>query len=422
MTIAIVSSFVKPPALAKAADSDASTGTLAADGSTNPDFASLLLGLPAGTAPASPRDEASPDREKGKKDRAEAGPAVTDGAFLTAYGLTSPPQPGLSEAALKAVIGPTDPLRKDLASPTAAPTAAPMAAPTASPTASPMAAPTAADGAFLAALGLTPPPQPGRSEPAEPREKAETKLADPLRSDSLPAPLSITTATRSLGVTRPAIDDTPSSASAASAAVVAVDQPAKLAAVAFAAAISERVEPASAAQILPAVAETSDLATVAAPPPPFLHGAADSHEIPTHLRDPSWVSDFGHKLLWFAGNDKQVAQLTLNPPYLGSIEVTLDMSKGSANAHFASANAEVRGTIETAVPRLREMFASAGIELGQVSVGSESFRQQSNGQPQPSYPPRQLADKAILGIDSAGGFLAETAAARRGSAMIDIFA
>lgn len=411
MTIAIVSSFVKPHALAKAADSDASTGTLAADGSTNLDFASLLLGLPAGTAPASPRDEASPDREKGKKDRAEAGPAVTDEAFLTAYGLTSPPQPGLSEAAGKAVIGPADPLRKDLTSPTAAPTA--------SPTASPMAAPTAADGAFLAALGLTPPPRPGRSEPAEPREKAETKLADPLRSDSLPAPLSITTATRSLGVTRPAIDDTPSSASAA---VVAVDQPAKLAAVAFAAAISERVEPASAAQILPAVAETSDLATVAAPPPPFLHGAADSHEIPTHLRDASWVSDFGHKLLWFAGNDKQVAQLTLNPPYLGSIEVTLDMSKGSANAHFASANAEVRGTIETAVPRLREMFASAGIELGQVSVGSESFRQQSNGQPQPSYPPRQLADKAILGIDSAGGFLAETAAARRGSAMIDIFA
>jgi hypothetical protein len=38
----------------------------------------------------------------------------------------------------------------------------------------------------------------------------------------------------------------------------------------------------------------------------------------TALRDPSWATDFGQKLLWFAANDKQLAQLTLNPPQLGS--------------------------------------------------------------------------------------------------------
>ena len=104
-----------------------------------------------------------------------------------------------------------------------------------------------------------------------------------------------------MAVTTQAIDETRSSAAAA----VGVDeQPAKLAAAAFAAAVSERVEPASTAKRLPPVAETSDLATLAAPQPPVPQGVADSHEIPTHLRDASWASDFGHKLLWFAGNDK----------------------------------------------------------------------------------------------------------------------
>lgn len=142
----------------------------------------------------------------------------------------------------------------------------------------------------------------------------------------------------------------------------------------------------------------------------------------TALRDPSWATDFGQKLLWFAGNDKQLAQLTLNPPQLGTVEITLKIDKDSANAHFVSANAEVRGAIETALPRLREMFASAGIDLGQVSVGGESFRQQSDGQRQPAGSPRPMADTAILGNDSRGDLVGQSIVTHRGSALVDIFA
>jgi len=142
----------------------------------------------------------------------------------------------------------------------------------------------------------------------------------------------------------------------------------------------------------------------------------------TALRDPSWGTDFGQKLLWFAANDKQLAQLTLNPPQLGAVEITLKIDKDGANAHFVSANADVRGAIETALPRLREMFASAGIDLGQVSVGSESFRQSADSQRQASGPPRLMADTAILGGDSVSGLLSQSIVAQRGSALVDIFA
>lgn len=145
--------------------------------------------------------------------------------------------------------------------------------------------------------------------------------------------------------------------------------------------------------------------------------------IQTPLRDASWAGELGQKLLWFVGNDKQLAQLTLNPPQLGSIEVTLQIDKDNAKAHFVSANADVRAAIETALPRLREMFAGTGIMLAQVSVGSESFQQPSGEQQGPSHQHRPMADGAILGIDASGSPTGQLIATHRGSnALIDIFA
>lgn len=168
---------------------------------------------------------------------------------------------------------------------------------------------------------------------------------------------------------------------------------------------------------------TSSLSALAAVPG---HGAAVTDDItvpfPTPLRDPSWAGDLGQKLLWFASHEKQLAQLTLHPPQLGSIEITLNLDKDGASAHFVSLNADVRGAIETAVPRLREMFAGTGIELGQVSVGSESFRQQSDRQQESSHRPRPPADNAILGSDSANSLSGKTFVAQRGRGLVDIFA
>jgi len=147
------------------------------------------------------------------------------------------------------------------------------------------------------------------------------------------------------------------------------------------------------------------------------------HSLAHPLHDPAWSSDFGQKLLWFAGNDRQAAQLTLNPPQLGTIEVSLQLDKNSAQAHFVAASPEVRSAIESAVPRLREMLASAGVELGQVSVGGESFRQQADGgERQAARQPRIGSDKAILGIGSTGGLSGSMTLTRHGSSLVDTFA
>ena len=106
------------------------------------------------------------------------------------------------------------------------------------------------------------------------------------------------------------------------------------------------------------------------------HDASLAVNTPVHATN--WHDDFTQKIVWMASSDKQSAQITLNPPQMGPIEVTLNLDKGNATASFVSANTEVREAIETAIPRLREMFANAGIDLGQTNVSTGSFQQQAD--------------------------------------------
>ena len=122
----------------------------------------------------------------------------------------------------------------------------------------------------------------------------------------------------------------------------------------------------------------------------------DTSAIPSPLRDPHWNNDFAQKIVWLASNQKQAAELTLNPPNMGSIEVSLRIDNDQATATFVSSNADVRESIESALPRLREMLAGVGISLGQANVSAESFRQASGqGQENPGASPG-TSDNAIL--------------------------
>lgn len=144
--------------------------------------------------------------------------------------------------------------------------------------------------------------------------------------------------------------------------------------------------------------------------------------VATPVRDREWAGDFSQKIVWLASSETQSAQLTLNPPQMGPIDISLSVEGGRASISFASANAEVRDAIETALPRLREMLASAGVELGQTNVGAESSRQQQQGHAGSSSASRSTADNAILAADSAAPLHSRSFVTQRGIGMVDLFA
>jgi flagellar hook-length control protein FliK len=75
------------------------------------------------------------------------------------------------------------------------------------------------------------------------------------------------------------------------------------------------------------------------------------------------------------------AELTLTPPQMGRVEVSISVSGDQTSAAFVSASPAAREALEQALPRLREILAEAGITLGQASVNAESPRQDRDGAP-----------------------------------------
>jgi hypothetical protein len=119
-----------------------------------------------------------------------------------------------------------------------------------------------------------------------------------------------------------------------------------------------------------------------------IEGKSTVLAIPQPVGHSAWGESFGQKVVWMVGQQQQVAELKLNPPHLGPMEVRLTVQNDQVTAQFVSHNAAVRESIEAAMPRLREMFAESGMTLGNAMVGSESFsRQQASGQDQGSNAP-----------------------------------
>lgn len=147
---------------------------------------------------------------------------------------------------------------------------------------------------------------------------------------------------------------------------------------------------------------------------------ANPAPVNTPLNDSRWSQDFGDKIVWMARHDRQSAQININPPQLGPVQITLDIRGDQATALFVSAHGEVRQAIESAMPQLREMLSGAGINLGQANVGAQFARQDGGGQ-QPSDSSRFSDDNAILHGDSSQGASAPVAI-QRGRGMVDLFA
>jgi len=92
-----------------------------------------------------------------------------------------------------------------------------------------------------------------------------------------------------------------------------------------------------------------------------------------------WTQAFNSSIVLLARDHMQSARLNINPPELGPIEVRLSVQNDQTSIQFVSHHAATRDVIEDAFPRLREMMASNGINLGDVNVSehSASDRQQA---------------------------------------------
>ena len=109
--------------------------------------------------------------------------------------------------------------------------------------------------------------------------------------------------------------------------------------------------------------------TAAGTPTPVL-------QLTSEVGSREWADALGKQMTWMGNARHQVAELRLNPPDLGSLNVTLTLTDNQAQAIFVSAHPAVRAAVEAALPQLRATLADSGISLGNTSVSADTQQQQ----------------------------------------------
>ncbi|KAG8150994.1 flagellar hook-length control protein FliK [Burkholderia catarinensis] len=148
------------------------------------------------------------------------------------------------------------------------------------------------------------------------------------------------------------------------------------------AAASDATDPAASATLAAgASAAAAAQANLQLSPAASAIAAANAHVLAPHVGTADWTDALSQKVVFLSNAHQQSAELTLNPPDLGPLQVVLRVADNHAHALFVSQHAQVRDAVEAALPKLREAMEAGGLGLGSATVSDGGFAsQQQNPQ------------------------------------------
>jgi flagellar hook-length control protein FliK len=135
-----------------------------------------------------------------------------------------------------------------------------------------------------------------------------------------------------------------------------------------------------------------------------------------------WDNALSQRVLWMVSHQHQIAELNLNPPDLGPLQVVLSINSDQASAAFVSQNPEVRQALEAALPRLKEMMAESGINLGNATVSDQGSRQQGDFERQNSARSHYRQEESRITPAGTSLGMSRGTADIRGHQIVDTFA
>ncbi|GAA0353402.1 hypothetical protein GCM10009092_17220 [Bowmanella denitrificans] len=118
-----------------------------------------------------------------------------------------------------------------------------------------------------------------------------------------------------------------------------------------------------------------------------------------NIAKPEAAVQLAERVRMLVNQSNMSADIRLDPPDLGSMQVRIQMHGDQASVNFVVQSQQARDMLDQAVPRLREMLAEKGIELGQSFVQQEGkgeqFAQQQ-GQSDGEEPQQSLNEQQTI--------------------------
>jgi flagellar hook-length control protein FliK len=103
---------------------------------------------------------------------------------------------------------------------------------------------------------------------------------------------------------------------------------------------------------------------------------AITRPVHTPVGSSAWADEIGTRVVMMTESGNHTASLKLSPEHLGPLEINITVRDEKASVWFGAAHADTRAAIETALPRLREMFEAQGLSLADAGVFREPPRDQ----------------------------------------------
>ena len=124
----------------------------------------------------------------------------------------------------------------------------------------------------------------------------------------------------------------------------------------------------------------------------------DGADKPVNILKPEGQQQLHEKIRWMVNARNSMAEIRLDPPELGSMQVRVNVSGDAASVSFIVQSQHAKDALADAMPRLKDMLAEQGINLGESEVRKDNSSQNGDGSGQ------QLAGNGVPSQDIDGEF------------------
>ena len=99
-----------------------------------------------------------------------------------------------------------------------------------------------------------------------------------------------------------------------------------------------------------------------------------------NIHKPEGQQQLNEKIRWMVNARNTMAEIRLDPPELGSMQVRVNVAGDAASVSFVVQSQQAKEALADAMPKLRDMLSEQGIELGDAQVRKDNSSSNENGQ------------------------------------------
>lgn len=130
------------------------------------------------------------------------------------------------------------------------------------------------------------------------------------------------------------------------------------------------------AQVDTTIIENSQLRSEASKPQMQFEGFDKA----VNIHKPEGQQQLNEKIRWMVNARNTMAEIRLDPPELGSMQVRVNVQGDAASVSFIVQSQQAKDALADTMPKLRDMLSEQGIELGDAQVRKDNSQNGESGQ------------------------------------------